>query len=173
MNLPLRACSATVVSAWAICGMLIWSTSRTTGTTSPRSVSTATPMLHVLLVDDLVVFHVDRSVDQRMQLERLGDGLHHEGHHRQLDVGADVIGQAPLANPLQLGDVGVVEIRDVRNRRCRAGHVDRDRLANGRASACGESAPQVSRSSMPSGSGACRGGGRERCARGDARGPRL
>ena len=34
-----------------------------------------------------------------------------------LMFGADVVGQAALANPLQLGDVGVVEVGDVRNRR--------------------------------------------------------
>ena len=75
----------------------------------------------VLLVDDLLVLHVDRGVHQRMQLERLGHGLHHEGHHRELDFGADVVGQPALANPLQLGDVGVVEIGDVRNRRATSG----------------------------------------------------
>ena len=36
---------STAVSAWAMRGMLIRSTSRITGTTRPRSVSTATPML--------------------------------------------------------------------------------------------------------------------------------
>ena len=28
-----------------------------------------------------------------------------------------IVGQATFANPLQFGDVGIVEIRDVRNRR--------------------------------------------------------
>ena len=36
----------------------------------------------VLLVDDLVVLHVDRGVEHRVPLERRGDGLDEERHRR-------------------------------------------------------------------------------------------
>ena len=66
--------------------------------------------IDIVLVDDLAGFHVERSVQRRMLLERQRDGFHHEHQRRELDVRAGVVGDASFANPLQLGDVGVVEI---------------------------------------------------------------
>ena len=68
--------------------MLFRSTSRMTGTSRPRSVSTATPMCYVLLVDDARSRQVDRRVELRELLQRGREDLEHERRHRQLAAGA-------------------------------------------------------------------------------------
>ncbi len=88
------------------------------------------PEIHVILVNDFAPFHVERGVEQRILLEGQGDRLHHEDERGELDVRAGVVGDAPFANSLEFGDVGVVEIRQMRNREGRADHVGRDRLAH-------------------------------------------
>ena len=78
-----------------------------------------------------------------MLLQGLGHGFHHEHHRRQLDVRAGIVGHARLADPLQLGDVGVVEIGEMRDGERRADHVGRDGLADFRHRLAADRAPSV------------------------------
>ena len=79
-----------------------------------------------------LVLHVERGVDRAVLLERQGHRLHHERHARKLDLLLLVVGGAFLSPLLQFGDVGVVEVGELRDRLHRLDHVGRDRLANPR-----------------------------------------
>ena len=92
------------------------SASRTTGTTSPPGVSTATPMwkyfLRIMLSPDLSSEELNCGI-----LPQRGDaGLDHEGEHRQLEALLLGLDGLRLAEGLEVGDVGLVELRDVRDR---------------------------------------------------------
>ena len=67
-----------------------------------------------------------------MPLERRGDRLDQKRHRRELDAAVGVVGLALLAHVFELGDVGVVEVRELRNRRVRLDHVAGDRLPHPR-----------------------------------------
>ena len=69
-----------------------------------------------LLVDDLVVRHVDRRIELREPLEGAGDDLQRDGRHRQLAARLLGLRSVLLAQRLELGDVGLVVLRDVRDR---------------------------------------------------------
>ena len=111
-----RAFSASCCTSIAICVMFFWSALRITGTSRPRSVSTATPTLHVLLVDDLAALGVDRGVELRELLHRRRQHLHQ--HRGDGEVAARLLDLLPVLLPqlLERGHVGLVELGDVRNR---------------------------------------------------------
>ena len=79
--------------------------------------------VRVLLVDQLPAARVDRRVELRELLQRGGDDLHRDGRDRQLAAGALDLRSPLLPQLLEAGDVGLVVLRDVRDRRPRVREV--------------------------------------------------
>ena len=65
-------------------------------------------------------------------LQRRGDRLDQKRHRRELDAAGGVVVLALLAHVFELGDVGVVEVRELRDRRVREDHVAGDGLPHPR-----------------------------------------
>ena len=87
-DLARRAPSPTAARARPTsCTMFFVSASRMTGTSRPRSVSTATPMLTYFLRMISLGRHVDRRVELREHLQRRRDDLHRDRRHRQVAAG--------------------------------------------------------------------------------------
>ena len=76
--------------------------------------------------------HVDRGVDDRVPLEGRGGRLDHERHRRELDAAVVVVAFAFVPHVLEFGDVDIVEIRELRDRRVRLDHVAGDGLPHPR-----------------------------------------
>ena len=70
----------------------------------------------VLLDDDVLARLVERRIEHRELPQRRDAGLDHEGKHRQLEPLLLGLGGLRLAESLEVRDVGLVELRDVRNR---------------------------------------------------------
>src|SRR5690606_32078045 len=68
--------------------------------------------VYIPLADDLELLYVDAGVEVREALERYGHDLEQYGRGRQL--GAGLFGQrlVALSELLELGDVGLIEVRD-------------------------------------------------------------
>ena len=96
--------------------MFFVSASRMTGTSRPRSVSTATPMLTYFLK---TISSAARSIDALNcgnTLQRRRDDLHRDRRDRQLAAGRFDLLRVLLPQLLERRDVGLVVLRDVRNR---------------------------------------------------------
>ena len=65
-----------------------------------------------------------------MLLQGQGNRFQHKSERGQLDAGAGIGGGTFFAKAFELGDVGIVEIGEMRNRGCRADHVGRNRFAD-------------------------------------------
>jgi hypothetical protein len=70
----------------------------------------------VLLDDDVLARLVERRIEHRELPQRRDAGLDHEGEHRQLESLLLGFGGLRLAESLEIRDVGLVELGDVRNR---------------------------------------------------------
>ena len=95
--------------------MPFWSTSRTTGTTSPSGVSTAIPMWKYFLRISALARRRQRRVDLGMGAQRRHAGLHDERQRRELEALLLGLRGVLLAKRLELGDVGLVVLGDVRH----------------------------------------------------------
>ncbi len=97
--------------------------------------------VHVVLEDDLLGRHVDRRVELREALQRRGHDLQGDRRHRELAAG----GFRPLGEArtqlLEVRDVGLVALRDVRHREPRPAPGARRSCVAPRASACARSRP--------------------------------
>ena len=77
--------------------------------------SAANPMWTYLLEHELAGRGVERRVEARELLQRLHAGAHDEREQRELDAARRRLVLQPRAGRLDVGDVGFVELRDVRN----------------------------------------------------------
>ena len=118
-SLPSRAFLDSVVRSVAISRMPLESASLMTGTTRPFGRVGREADVVVALEDEVVA--VERGVDDRVRLQRGHDGLHQQRHHRHLGLG--LLGVGALAERLQLGDVRLVVVGDVRDHHPVAGQV--------------------------------------------------
>ena len=78
--------------------------------------SAATPMWKYFLMIEVLARLVERGIELRELLQRRDAGLDHEGEHGQLEALLLGLRGLRLAEGLEIGDVGLVELRDVRNR---------------------------------------------------------
>ena len=96
----------------------------------------------VLLEDDRFAGHVDRGVELRELLERRGSHLERHRRDRQLALRLRLEALAELlAQLLEIGDVGLLVLRDVRDRRPRRRPCARPSCGGWRASAGARSGP--------------------------------
>ena len=101
----------------------------------------------VLLEDHRLAGHVDRRVDLRERLERRGGDLERHRRHRQLALRLRLEALAELlAQRLEIGDVGLLVLRDVRHGGPRVDHVLAPSCGGWRASAGARSAPHFEKS---------------------------
>src|ERR1700676_5803693 len=70
--------------------------------------------MNVLLIDQVLPAGVHRRIEQRKLLQRPDAGTHDESQRRELDAGSIGFGLERLARLLELGDVSLVELCDVR-----------------------------------------------------------
>ena len=71
--------------------------------------------VQVLLEHQLARLRVERGAEVRKLLQRLHAGAHDEGERRELDAARRRLVLERGARRLELGDVGLVELRDVRH----------------------------------------------------------
>ena len=90
-------------------------TSWITGTSRPRSVSTATPMFTYLLVNDFVLRHIDAGVELRKDFQRRRANFERDGGDGHLAAGLLGLRSEARAQAVEFGDVGFVVLRDVRD----------------------------------------------------------
>ncbi len=131
-NLPSRTVVANSSNSAAICEMLLRSASRITGTIEPAIRVDRDADVDVFLVDDVILFHVHRSVEHRVPLERRGNSLDQKRQRRELDATVAIILHALLTHVFQLGDVGIIEIRELGDGGVRLDHVAGDGLPHSR-----------------------------------------
>ena len=79
--------------------------------------------MEVLLQGQVFTAGIERGVELRELLQRRGAGLDQEGEHGQLDAGLLVLLVQRHAQAFQVGDVGLLELGDVRDHRPVAGQV--------------------------------------------------
>ncbi len=65
--------------------------------------------------DEIGAVGIERRIEARELLQRLDAGPHDEGERRQLDAGRVCLVLQARAQLLEIGDIGLVELRDVRN----------------------------------------------------------
>ena len=112
-SLPSRAFAESSPISFAIASTPFWSAFLITGTTRPFGVSAAKPMLKYCLWTRLSPSQ--RGVEVGKLLQRATRGLDQEREHRHLDAALLVLLVERDAQRLELGDVGFVELRDVRD----------------------------------------------------------
>ena len=103
--------------------------------------------VEVLLEDQRLAGHVDRRVDLRERLERRGRDLERHRRHRQLALRLRLEALAELlAQRLEIGDVGLVVLRDVRHAGSTSWPCARPSCGGWRASAGARSRPTCEKS---------------------------
>ena len=114
-SLPARAFSDAFASSADSSMMPFWSTSRITGTSSPRACVHGHADVHGLLVDDLAAGGVDRRVELRKLPHGRGDHLERNRGHGELAARAFRLRPELFAERLDAGDVRLVVLCDVRD----------------------------------------------------------
>ena len=142
VSLPARAFSASWPSSAASSSTPFLSTSRMTGTSRPRSVSTATPMwTYCLRITASPAMSID-ALTCGNALSAAAATFERHRRHRQLALRLRLEALAELlAQRLEIGDVGLLVLRDVRHAGPRVDHVLAPSCGGWRASAGDRSGP--------------------------------
>ena len=113
--LRVRAFSDSCASSTDSCTMFLRSASLITGTSRPRSVSTATPMFTYFLTMISLAARSIEALNCGKHLQRGRDDLHRDRRHCQVAAGGFHLLRVLLAQLLEPGDIREVALRDVRN----------------------------------------------------------